>query len=68
MTRKRRPSRWKQLYEEILKFYSEQSQAYGELYKNVGVLPKSAKDAQKHVNQLMEKYMKEMGKAMTDAK
>ena len=62
------PSDWKQLYGEILEFYSEQSQAYGELYKNVGVLPKSAKDAQKHVNQLMEKYMKEMGKAMTDAK
>ena len=62
------PSDWKEIYGEILKFYSEQSQAYGELYKNVGVLPKSAKDAQKHVNQLMEKYMKEMGKAMTDMK
>lgn len=62
------PSSWKEIYGEILKFYSEQSQAYGELYKNVGVLPKSAKDAQKHVNQLMEKYMKEMGKAMTDMK
>lgn len=60
------PSDWKEIYGEILKFYSEQSQAYGELYKNAGVLPKSAKDAQKHVNQLMEKYMKEMGKAMTE--
>jgi hypothetical protein len=58
------PSDWKEIYGEILKFYSEQSQAYGELYKNVGVLPKSAKNAQKHVNQLMEKYMKEMGNAM----
>ena len=62
------PSDWKEIYGEILKFYSEQSQGYGELYKNVGVLPKSAKNAQKHVNQLMEKYMKEMGKAMTDTK
>ena len=62
------PYEWKDIYGEILKFYSEQSKAYGELYKRVGVLPKSAKDAQKHVNQLMEKYMKEMGKAMTDMK
>ena len=57
---------WKDTYGEILKFYSEQSKAYGELYKNVGVLPKPAKDAQKQVNQLMEKYMKEMGKVMTE--
>ena len=55
-------------YEGILKFYSEQSQVYGELYKKVGVLPKSAKDAQKQVNQLMEKYMKEMGKEMMEMK
>ena len=60
------PYEWKDIYGEILKFYSEQSQGYGELYKNVGVLPKPAKDAQKQVNQLMEKYMKEMGKAMTE--
>jgi hypothetical protein len=61
------PPIWKKgLYEGILKFYSEQSQAYGELYKRVGVLPKPAKDAQKQVNQLMEKYMKEMGKVMTE--
>ena len=60
------PYEWKDIYGEILKFYSEQSKAYGELYKRVGVLPKSAKDAQKQVNQLMEKYMKEMGKVMTE--
>lgn len=61
------PPIWKKgLYEGILKFYSEQSKAYGELYKRVGVLPKPAKDAQKQVNQLMEKYMKEMGKVMTE--
>ena len=60
------PFEWKDIYGEILKFYSEQSQAYGELYKRVGVLPKPAKDAQKQVNQLMEKYMKEMGKTMTE--
>ena len=62
------PYEWKDIYGEILKFYSEQSKAYGELYKRVGVLPKSAKDAQKQVNLLMEKYMKEMGKAMTEMK
>ncbi len=62
------PYEWKDIYGEILKFYSEQSKAYGELYKRVGVLPKSAKDAQKQVNQLMEKYMKEMGKVMTEMK
>ena len=61
------PPIWKKgLYAGILTFYSEQSQAYGELYKNVGVLPKPAKDAQRQVNQLMEKYMKEMGKVMTE--
>ncbi len=61
------PPIWKKgLYEGILKFYSEQSQAYGELYKNVGVLPKPAKDAQRQVNQLMEKYMKEMGQALSE--
>ena len=60
------PYDWKNIYGGILKFYSEQSQGYGELYKNVGVLPKPAKDAQKQVNQLMEKYMKEMGKVMTE--
>lgn len=60
------PYDWKNIYGEILKFYSEQSQGYGELYKNVGVLPKPSKDAQKQVNQLMEKYMKEMGKVMTE--
>ena len=62
------PFEWKDIYGEILKFYSEQSKAYGELYKRVGVLPKPAKDAQKQVNQLMETYMKEMGKVMTEMK
>ena len=61
------PSDWKTgLYEGILGFYSEQSQGFGELYKKVGVLPNPAQKAQKYVNQLMEKYMKEMGKAMTE--
>jgi len=61
------PSDWKTgLYEGILGLYSEQSQGFGELYKKVGVLPKPALKAQKYVNQLMEKYMKEMGKVMTE--
>ena len=63
------PSDWKtDLYEGILGFYSEQSQGFGELYKKVGVLPKPAQKAQKYVNKLMEKYMKEMEKAMTEMK
>ena len=63
------PSDWKtSLYGIILGFYSEQSQGFGELYKKVGVLPKPAQKAQKYVNQLMEKYMKEMEKAMTEMK
>lgn len=61
------PSDWKtDLYGGILGFYSEQSQGFGELYKKVGVLPKPTQKAQKYVNQLMEKYMKEMGKVMTE--
>ena len=63
------PSDWKtSLYGIILGFYSEQSKGFGELYKKVGVLPKPAQKAQKYVNQLMEKYMKEMEKAMTEMK
>ena len=61
------PSDWKtKLYGVILGLYSEQSQGFGELYKKVGVLPKPAQKAQKYVNKLMEKYMKEMEKAMTE--
>lgn len=61
------PSDWKtKLYGVILGFYSEQSQGFGELYKKVGLLPKPAQKAQKYVNKLMEKYMKEMKKAMTE--
>ena len=61
------PSDWKtKLYGVILGLYSEQSQGFGELYKKVGILPNPAQKAQKYVNQLMEKYMKEMEKAMTE--
>ena len=61
------PSDWKtKLYGVILGLYSEQSQGFGELYKKVGILPKPAQKAQKYVNKLMEKYMKEMEKAMTE--
>ena len=61
------PSDWKtKLYGVILGLYSEQSQGFGELYKKVGLLPKPAQKAQKYVNKLIEKYMKEMKKAMTE--
>ena len=63
------PSDWKtDLYEAILGLYSEQSQAFGVLYKKASVLPKPAQKAQKYVNKLIEKYMKEMEKAMTEMK
>lgn len=63
------PSDWKtSLYEAILGLYSEQSQGFGVLYKKAGVLPKPAQKAQKYVNKLIEKYMKEMKKAMTEMK
>ena len=52
------------LYKEILNFYTEQSLAISEVYKNYGSYPKSARKAQKLVSQLTEKYMNDMTKMM----
>ena len=56
------------LYKGILKFYTEQNQAFTEMYKEVGVLTKAAQKTQKYINGLTEKYLKEMSKAIMGAK
>ena len=56
------------LYKGILKFYTEQNQAFTEMYKEVGVLTKAAQKTQKYINGLTEKYLKEMSKAVMGAK
>ena len=52
------------LYKEILKFYTEQSQAISEFYKEYGSYTKSARNAQNYINKLTVKYMNEMTKLM----
>ena len=52
-------------YKEILKFYTEQNQGFTEILKEFGTLPKGAQKAQKELNKLIEKNMKEMSKAMS---
>jgi hypothetical protein len=56
------------LYKGILKFYTEQNQAFTEMYKEVGVLTKAAQKTQKYINGLTEKYLKEMSKAVMGVK
>ena len=51
-------------YKEILKFFTEQNQGFTEILKEFGTLPKGAKKAQKELNKLIEKNMKEMSKAV----
>ena len=52
------------LYKEILKFYTEQNQEISNIIKSYGAYTKSARKAQKQVNELMEKYMNDMIKAL----
>ena len=56
------------IYKEFLKFYTEQNQAFTEMYKEVGVLTKAAQKTQKYINGLTEKYLKEMSKAVMGVK
>ena len=51
-------------YKEILKFFTEQNQGFTEILKEFGTLPKGAQKAQKELNKLIEKNMKEMSKAV----
>lgn len=53
-------------YKEILKFYTEQNQAFISIAKELGFLPIGMQKTQKVINKLSEKYMKEMGKVMTE--
>lgn len=48
----------------ILKFYTEQNQVFTRFYKQRGSMPQSGQKAQKYVNGLTEKYMKEMNKIL----
>lgn len=57
-----------EVHKEILKFYTEQNQAFTEMYKEVGVLTKAAQKTQKYINGLTEKYLKEMSKAVMGVK
>ena len=52
------------LYKEIIKFYAEQNQGISEINKYYGAYTKHSRKAQKCVNDLMEKYIKEMTKAL----
>ena len=56
------------IYKEFLKFYTEQNQAFTQMYKEVGVLTKAAQKTQKYINGLTEKYLKEMSKAIMGVK
>ena len=53
-----------EIYKKYLDFLTKQNQGFSLLYKEVGVLTKAAQKAQKCINDLTEKYMKEMGKAL----
>ena len=55
-------------YKEIMKFYTEQNQAFTEITKELGYLPKGMQKTQKVINKLIERYIKEMGMVMTETK
>ena len=48
------------LYKEILTFYTEETKAISELYRNYGTYNKAARKTQNYINSLIEKYMKQM--------
>ena len=54
------------MYKEILKFYNEQNQGLNEYFKSFGYSreAKPARKLQKYLNEQMEKYIKEMEKAL----
>ena len=56
------------LYKEILKFYTEQNQAFTDMNRELGTLPKSGQKTQKYLIELTEKYMNEMTKLMSKYK
>lgn len=50
------------LYKEILKFYTEQNQAFTDMNRKLGTLPKLGQKTQKYLIELTEKYMNEIRK------
>lgn len=56
------------IYQEILKFYTEQNQGFTELLKEFGTMPKGAQKTQKELNKLIEKNMTEMSKVIAGVK
>lgn len=53
-----------EIYKKFLEFLTKQNQGFSLLYKELGVLTKAAQKTQKYINDLTEKYMKEMGNAL----
>lgn len=53
-------------YKEMLQYLTEQNKLFNEIYRVRGSLPKKAQKAQKHVNELTEKYMKELNKLVME--
>ena len=55
-------------YKEFLNFFTEQNQVFTVIIKEYGMLPKGAQKTQKELNKIIEKNMKEMGKAISGIK
>lgn len=47
------------IYKELVKFYTDQNKGFAEMYKELGMLPKSAEKTQKNIAKLAGKYMTE---------
>ena len=52
------------LYQVILKFYTDQNKALSDFYRTYGHYTKSARKTQQYVNKQLEKYIKEMEKML----
>ena len=57
-----------QSYKEMLQYLTEQNKLFNEIYRVRGSLPKKAQKAQKQINELTEKYMKERNKLVMERK
>ena len=55
-------------YKEMLNIFTDQNKAFNEIYKKSGRLTKATQKAQKYVNKLTEKYMKEASELMLERK
>ena len=55
-------------YKEMLQYLTEQNKLFNEIYRVRGSLPKKAQKAQKQINELTEKYIKEMNKLVMERK